>query len=415
MRFPERQLALRNVAVASSMVLLTAACGPSSADDTGSGSNGPIIVGSILDATGPLNVYGKPKIDATNLAIKDINAHGGVLGRKLKLISYDSQSDNAKYVQYANKLTLEDNVSVIMGGITSASREAIRPIVDRAKTLYFYNTIYEGGVCDRNVFSTGAVPSQQLAPLIPFAAKNYGKKIYIVAADYNFGEISADWAKRYAAEADALVVGLDFVKLESAGFGAVINRLQAAKPDVVVSLLVGGNHYAFYRDFASTGLNKSMKIVSSTFGVENMVLAPRESKGTTVAYPYFQELDSPASAAFLRAWREEYGKNYQYVPDIAVLEWNGWHLWAAAVNKAKSLDRDKVIASLESGLSINSPSGKVTMNGGSHHVSQNISIAEANGKHGYKVLTTAADVAPAYENSVCDLRKNPTTNEQFTP
>jgi urea transport system substrate-binding protein len=410
-------LSFGSAAFACALLGSAAACGPNNADGAGSNSKDPVLVGSILDETGPLNVYGKPDIDATNLAIRDINTHGGVLGRPLKLISYDSQSDNAKYTQYANKLTLQDKVSVLMGGITSASRETIRPIVDRTKMLYFYNTLYEGGVCDKNVFNTGPVPSQQLAPLIPYATKNFGKKIYIVAADYNFGHISADWAKKYAKQAGATIVGTDFVPLESSDFGAVINNLQAAKPDVVVSLLVGGNHTAFYRDFAATGLNKSMKIVSTTFGggSENIVLAPKKSKGVTVAFPYFQELDSPANAAFLRAWHAEYGKNYQYVPDTAVTVWNGWHLWAAAVNKAKSLDRDKVIAALESGLSIDSPSGKVTMNGGSHHVTQSVNIAEANDKHGYKVLTTRADVPPAYENSVCDLQKKPTTNKQFTP
>nr|WSY48867.1 transporter substrate-binding protein [Streptomyces sp. NBC_00886] len=407
-----------SAAVASALLLGSiVACNSNGATGTGVNSKGPVIVGSILDATGPLNVYGKSKIDATNLAIKDINAHGGVLGRRLKLISYDAQSDNARYTQYANKLTLEDKVSVIMGGITSASRETIRPIVDRAKTLYFYNTLYEGGVCDKNVFTAGPVPSQQLAPLIPYAVKNFGKKIYIVAADYNFGRISSDWVKQYAGESGAWVADADFVPLESSDFDGVISHLQAAKPDVVVSFLVGANHTAFYRDFAAAGLNKRMKIVSTTFGggSENIVLASRESEGTMVAYPYFQDLDSSANAAFLRAWHAEYGKNYRYVPEGAVNEWNGWHLWATAVNKAGSLDRDKVIAALESGLSIDSPNGKVTMNAGSHHVTQSISIAEANGKHGFDVLTTKADVPPAYENSVCDLQKNPTTNRQFTP
>jgi urea transport system substrate-binding protein len=156
----------------------------------------PILVGSILDATGPLNVLGKPNIDATNLAVKQINESGGLLGRPLELISFDSQSDNAKYTQYANTLALEHDVAVLMGGITSASREAIRPIVGRSETLYFYNQLYEGGVCDRNVFATGPVPSLQLAPLIPYAIENFGPRLYIVGADYNFGHISAGWVEK---------------------------------------------------------------------------------------------------------------------------------------------------------------------------------------------------------------------------
>lgn len=414
MSHPHTRFGLQSVAVASTM-LLAIACGASPAKE--SASSGPIVVGSILDATGPLNVLGKPNIDATNLAIKDINAKGGLLGRQLKLVSYDSQSDNAKYTQYANKLTLEHKVSVLMGGITSASREAIRPIVDRSKTLYFYNQLYEGGVCDKNVFATGPVPSQQLAPLIPYAAKHFGKKMYIVAADYNFGHISAGWVERYAEQAGAQIVGTDYIPLESSEFGPVINNLQAAKPDVVVSLLVGGNHAAFYRLFASTGLDKSMKIVSSTFGdgSEHIVLAPNESKGITVAFPYFQELKNPVNKTFVPKWHAAYGADYPYVANSGVTVYNGWMLWAEAVRKAGSLDRDKVIAALESGLSIDTPSGKVTLDAGSHHVTQNVTIAEANDQHGFKVLETKADVPPAYEQSVCDLQVNPTTNKQFLP
>ncbi|GAA4263373.1 urea ABC transporter substrate-binding protein [Dactylosporangium darangshiense] len=416
MQRPHGRLGLGLLAVASAVLLLiTAGCSAKPAGETA--SDQPIAVGSILDATGPLNVLGKPNIDATKLAVKDINDSGGLLGRQLKLISYDSQSDNAMYTQYANKLTLENKVSVLMGGITSASREAIRPIADRSKTLYFYNQLYEGGVCDKNVFNTGPVPSQQLAPLIPYAAQHFGKKMYIVAADYNFGHISAGWVKKYAEQAGAKIVGEEYIPLESSEFGPVINKLQAAKPDVVVSLLVGGNHAAFYRLFSSTGLNTSMKIVSSTFGdgSEHIVLAPNESKGITVAFPYFQELKSPANEAFTAKWHAAYGSDYPYVANSGVTVYNGWMLWAAAVRQAGSLDRDKVIAALESGLSIDTPSGKVSLDPGSHHVTQNVTIAEANDQHGFKILETEANVPPAFEKSVCDLQKNPNTNKQFLP
>src|SRR5215471_16958286 len=171
----------------------------------------PIVVGSVLDETGGLNIYGKAMVDATNLAIKHINEQGGVLGRPLKLASYDAQSDNAKYTLYANQLALQDKAVVIMGGITSASREAMRPIMDRNKTLYFYNEQYEGGVCDKNVFATGIVPSQQVAPTVAWAIKNIGKKFYVLAADYNYGHISTEWVKQYVAKGGGQVIGADFI------------------------------------------------------------------------------------------------------------------------------------------------------------------------------------------------------------
>lgn len=410
------------IAAALAVGMLAAGCG---GDDGGAGGGGaeggggdksPVVVGSILDRTGPLNIYGKAMHDATLLAIDDINSRGGVLGRKLELKSYDAQSAQEKYTQFANQLALRDRAAVVMGGITSASREAMRPIFSRNRVLYFYNEQYEGGVCDKNVFNTGVVPSQQLKALVPWAIENVGKRIHVLAADYNYGQISAEWVKRYAQEAGGEVVATDFIPLESSEFGSTIDKLQGTKPDVVVSLLVGGNHIAFYRQFASAGLDESMKIVSPTFGLgnEQVVLGGEEARGITVAYPYFQELDNPTNQAFVEKWQQRYGEDYEYITDSAVTVWNGWQLWAKAVEQAGSVEREKVLQALEAGVEIDSPSGQVKLDGASHHVVQNVSIAETAGK-GFKVISTEESVPPAFEQEKCDLKANPATNEQFTP
>ena len=160
-----------------------------------------------------------------------------------------------------------------------------------------------------------------------------------------------------------------------------------------------------------------MKIVSPTFGLgnEQVVLAPNESKGITVSYPYFQELDNPTNKKFVSDWHGRFGNDYPYITDSANAVWTGWHLWAAAANKAGTTDRDAVTKVLESGLTFNAPSGLVKMNGGSHHLTQNVSIAVTNGQHGFKILSTATAVPPSYENSVCNLIKNPNLHKQFTP
>ena len=119
-----------------------------------------IMVGSIHDLSGGLDIYGKPMVDALTLAIEEQNAAGGLLGKKVALVNYDSQSDMQKYTEYAQMAALRDKVAVVHGGITSASREVIRPVLTKNKTLYFYNTQYEGGVCDRNAFCTGSTPAQ---------------------------------------------------------------------------------------------------------------------------------------------------------------------------------------------------------------------------------------------------------------
>jgi branched-chain amino acid transport system substrate-binding protein len=131
--------------------------------------SGPIKLGSVLDNSGNLDIYGKPMVMATTLAVEEINAAGGLLGRKVQAIQYDTQSDIALYTKFAQQLVRDDKVDVVHGGITSASREAIRQTFKRGNTMYFYNVLYEGGVCDRNTFVTGTTPGQVVEPIVDHA------------------------------------------------------------------------------------------------------------------------------------------------------------------------------------------------------------------------------------------------------
>src|SRR5918911_719718 len=380
-------------------------------------AGGTITVGSILDATGPINIYGKPMIDATRMAIDDINAHGGVLGRQVRLVQYDGQSSIDQYVQYANRLILRHKAAVIMGGITSASREAIRPLIDRSQMLYFYNAKYEGGVCDKFVFLTGVVPEQQLSVLIPWAIAQYGRRLYTIAADYNYGHIASDWVHYYARRHGATVIGQEFIPLDVSDFSSTLDKIQQARPNVILSLLVGGNHIAFYRQWAAAGLKTRFPVVSPTFGLgnEQIVLAPKEAQGIVVSYPYYQELNNPWNKAFVAAWHARYGASYPYITDSANDVWTGWHLWAAAANKAGSVDRDKVTAVLESGLQWTAPEGRVKLDPQTHHLVHSVNLARVNGHHGFTIIKTYMSVAPTWDQQVCNLIKHPDTHTQFTP
>ncbi|MBV8869118.1 MAG: transporter substrate-binding protein, partial [Acetobacteraceae bacterium] len=173
----------------------------------------PIKVGLLEDVSGDLAMFGIPKLHGSQLAVEEVNAGGGVLGRPLELIHLDPQGDNARYQEFARRLLQRDKVDVLIGGITSASREAIRPIVDRQKTLYFYTNQYEGGVCDASMISVGAVPEQQLSTLIPWMVEKFGKRVYTVAADYNFGHLSAEWGRSILKPLGGEVVGEEFIPL----------------------------------------------------------------------------------------------------------------------------------------------------------------------------------------------------------
>ncbi len=203
----------------------------------------PIKLVGIHDASGGLDIYGQPMVACLEFAVDEANAAGGLLGRELQLINYDPQSNIQLYTQFATEAATKDKAAVVLGGITSASREAIRPILRRFNTLYFYNTQYEGGVCDRNCFCTGSTPAQNVQKLVPYVQKNWGKKIYIVAADYNYGQITAKWITKYTREGGGEVLAADFFPLDVTEFGPAISKIQAAKPDAVISALVGGDAY----------------------------------------------------------------------------------------------------------------------------------------------------------------------------
>jgi urea transport system substrate-binding protein len=373
-----------------------------------------IKVAGIHDLSGGLDIYGKPMVDALTLAVEEANAAGGLLGHRIKLINYDTQSNMQLYAQYAQQVALKDKVDVVQGGITSASREVIRPILGRFKTLYFYNTMYEGGVCDRNQFDTGETPAQSVEKLVPYAMKKWGKKVYIVAADYNFGQITSQWVKKYTLENGGAVAAIDFFPLDVTNFGATISKIQAARPDFVWSALVGGAHISFYRQWAAAGMRTSIPMAASNFGVgnEHIVLSPQESDGILVCYNYFQDLKTPVNEAFVARFHKRFGADYPYITELAMSTYQGFHLWAEAVKRAGSVDRMKVIETLETGISIDAPSGKVTIDPPTHHCVLDVHIAEVRDKK-FKVLEDFAQQKPADTAAVCNLIKHPNDNQQY--
>ena len=287
------------------------------------------MLGSVLDNSGNLDIYGKPMVMATTMAVEEINASGGLLGRQIKAIQYDTQSDIALYTKFAQQLARTDKVDVVHGGITSASREAIRQTFRRSNTLYFYNVLYEGGVCDRNCMVTGTTPAQAVEPIVDYAMKKWGKKVYILAADYNYGQITAKWLQHYIAQRGGSVASTDFFPLDVADFGSTIAKIQQANPDWVVSALVGGAHMAYYRQWAAQGMNKKIPLASTTFGVgnEHLALSPAEGDGIIIAGNYSQEAKTPANKEFLARWKKRFGDT-KIVHEIAVSQYQGIYVWA---------------------------------------------------------------------------------------
>ena len=372
-----------------------------------------IKLGSILDTSGIFDAYGKPMDMATRLAVAEINASGGLLGREVEVVAYDTQSDMALYSQYGQQLTRSDKVDVVHGGILSASREAIRQTMRKSKTLYFYNVLYEGGVCDRNIFINGVTPAQQVEALVPWAMGRSGKKVYVLAADYNYGQITARWIEKFVTDNGGEVIGTDFFPLDVSDFGSTIAKVQTAAPDLVIAPLVGGAHLSFFRQWAAAGMKDRIPLASTTLGVgnEHMVLTPEEGNGIMCAYNYSQELDTPENAAFKQKWAAMFDGD-QSMHEIAVSQYHGVLTWAEGVRQAGSVDRDAVIQALETGISITGPGGKVTVDPATHHAVLDVHLMEMQDQR-MTVVETLPQRAPIDTQAVCDLGANPDDNTQY--
>ncbi|MEO5760330.1 MAG: ABC transporter substrate-binding protein [Mesorhizobium sp.] len=379
----------------------------------GAQASEPIKLGSILDVSGIFDAYGKPMDMAATLAVEELNAGGGLLGRQIEKVSYDTQSDMALYTQFAQQLVRSDQVHVVHGGILSASREAIRPTLRKAKIPYFYNVLYEGGVCDRNIVCTGITPAQQIEVLVPAAIEKFGKKVYVLAADYNYGQITAKWMSHYVSQSGGSVLATEFFPLDVSDFGATIAKIQEAKPDLVLSALVGGAHLSFYRQWAAAGMKDRIPLASSTLGSgnEHLVLTPQEGNGIMVAYSWSPSIDAPAAKAFLDKWKARFG-DVATINEFAVNNYQGIHLWAEAVKKANTIDHDPVIEALESGLSIDGPSGKVTIDPQTHHAVLDMQLMEIRDQS-LAVIKSFSQRQPIDTQKFCDLKANPDDNKQY--
>jgi urea transport system substrate-binding protein len=373
-----------------------------------------IKVAGIHDASGGIDIYCRPMINSLILAVEEINATGGLLGRPIKLINYDTQSNIQLYTQYATEAAVKEKVAVVQAGLTSASREAIRPVLRRYNTLYFYNTQYEGGVCDRNIFCTGATPAQKLATLVPYVVNKMGKKIYIVAADYIYGQLTAKWVKKYATEAGGSVIASDFFPLDVTDFGPTITKIQAAKPDVVLAVLIGGSHMSFYRQWAASGMKAQIPMASTTFGGgnEHQVLTPEEGNGIVTSASYFPEIQSPRSIEFVNRYKRRFGDNAPAQTELSARTYHGLYLWAEGVKRAGSTDRLEVIKALEGGITFDGPAGKSTIDPKTHHNTLDVYLAEARDKT-FRVIQSFEQQTPSDTAAVCDLTARPNDNQQY--
>lgn len=344
------------------------------------GDDGP-TVGVLEDRTGEFQLNGTPKWQATLLAIEEINENGGILGEEINVEDPDPQSDNSRYRDLTERLIYQDEVDALWAGYSSASREAIRDIINDEDQLYFYTTQYEGGVADDTIFPVGATARQQLGAVTPYMADEFGDDIYIIAADYNFGQLSGDWVNVYAKENGYNIVGEEYIPLGETEFSSVINNIQDADPDFIMSMLVGNNHESFYEQRDEAGLD--IPIGSSTTlaqGHEHLRYDPTALTDVYVGVNYMEELPSDRNEDFVDRFYDEY-PDADYLNQEAQNNYFSVYMWKEAVEEAGTFDQDDVIEVLEDGMEIEAPEGDIELDGATHHMTHRMRVAHCDENH----------------------------------
>lgn len=352
-----------------------------------------ILLGINVELSAGWENYGGTFVNAVKLATKEINEKGGLLGRKLDLVVEDNKIDPKTVVEKARKLIYQDKVDVHVGPIASSSRNAAAPLTTRAKKIMLYPIQYEGGVCDKYIFVTGPVPYQQIDPTVPWLMKQFGKRFYLFGSDYVWPHKMNEAVKARLKELGGEVVGEEYAVIGTSDFASTINRMKAANPNVLFMELTGKDVIAFSKQLHAFGLKDRIQQVSLAHDNDLLkAIGPEAGEGIISVNSYVPEIDTPENRRFVAAFKKEFGQD-AFLTYITEPVYNIIHLYAQGVQKAGSLDTEKVIKGIEN-QRFHAPSGEIWMRPVDHHVSLSIYIARWTKGERYEILESFKDIKP---------------------
>lgn len=347
-----------------------------------------VVVGQLHSATGTMAISETGAIQAERLAIEEINAQGGILGRKIRIIQEDGASDWPTFAEKSKKLLEKDRVAAVFGCWTSASRKAVLPIFERDNGLLYYPTFYEGLEQSKNVIYTGQEATQQVLEALNWLAREKkAKTFYLVGSDYIWPRTTMKIARTHIEKVlKGKVVGEEYYALGSTQFGSLINKMKLKKPDAVIAAVVGGSNVAFYKQLKAAGVtgNKQTLLTFSASEDEVLGIGGENMAGFYASFKYFQSLNNPNNVKFVQAFKAKYGPK-AVIGDVTQAAYLGPWLWKAAVEKAGSFDVNKVVAA-SPGIELKTaPEGYVKVHPNHHLWSKSrIGMALPNGQ--FKVV-----------------------------
>ena len=328
----------------------------------------PIVVGLLHSQTGPMAISEKSMIDAEVLALEEINAGGGILGRPVRWVIADGASDPATFARQAEKLIREDGVSVVFGCWTSASRKSVLPVIEAADHLLVYPMAYEGLEQSPNVLYAGGAPNQQITPAVQWCYNTLGaRRFFLVGSDYIWphcvNAITADQLTGLGAE----LAGEAYIPFGSIDVDDVVRQIVAAKPDVILSAVPGDSGLALARQLRGAGIRpEETPMVTFAIAEDELRGGAREDfAGHYAAWNYFQSIERPENQAFVRSFKARYGSD-RTTSDVIATAYNGVRLWAQAVAEAGTTDVQQVRNAIRF-QSLDAPEGIISVDSITQH------------------------------------------------
>lgn len=362
-------------AAALAATMLTA-CGSGGGSSSGDGDT--VKVGLLHSLTGSMAISEKSVRDAEVLAIKEINAAGGVNGKQIEYVEEDGASEPSTFATKAEKLIDSEGVSTIFGCWTSSSRKAVKPIVEEYGSLLWYPVQYEGMESSSNIVYTGAAPNQQIVPAIDYLLDQGYKKFFLLGSDYVFPRTANMIINAQLEAKGAEAVGEEYADMDQTDFAAIISKIEAAKPDVIINTLNRTGNVSFFKQMSEKNYtSKDYMTMSFSIAEEEVATIGADIlKGHMVSWNYYQTTDTEKNKEFVKAYKDAYGEN-RVTSDPAEAAYDAVYLWKAACEKADSFEPEDVIKAVESGeISFDAPEGTVTIQGDNHHLVKPVRIGQ---------------------------------------
>jgi branched-chain amino acid transport system substrate-binding protein len=361
-----------------------------------------IKIGVIAEQTGPLSFMGIANANVAKMVINDINAAGGLLGRRLDLYIEDGATIDSVAEAKATKLIAHDKVDVIFGGIYSSTRQAIKgPAVTKGRKLYIYPEQYEGQECDPLIFCTGPVPAQQVDPFIPWLMQHTGaKKFYLPSADYIWPRVMNKKVREVVTANGGAIVGEEYFPLEHADYRKTVEKIASTGAEVVFNTTVPPGVTPFFEQLYNSGFTKRGGYIVCTYFDENFLnLVPAaQVEGLYSCLDYYQNVSDPFSEKLIKHYNDLYPGDALFTAGSACSGlYRGLRLWEAAVKEAGSFKQDDVIKALDHAKIAEGPGGPAQMVPGQHHVRMNMYIAQAN-NGSFEIVKSLGIIDPKENN-----------------